>query len=79
MSDRVVSKPRNCRHCTWMTCGDANYCSGYEILRTDYEIRAHTDCSLFEWNPIDALTLQEWTEHEPNPRHPVLEGQEVLL
>lgn len=72
-----MSKPRNCRHCTWMVCGDANWCSEYEILRTDGEIRAHTDCSLFEWNPIDALTLMEW-EPTPPKKRPILDGQMMM-
>jgi hypothetical protein len=52
-----AKKPRNCRHCTHMVCGDANWCSEKEETMSDAAISAHRKCSSFEYNPIDALTL----------------------
>lgn len=53
-----MSKPRNCRHCTWMFCGDANWCSKHEECMSDMQIWAARKCPEWEWNPIDALTGQ---------------------
>ena len=68
------SKPRNCRHCNHMVCGDANWCSELETERTDGEIRARTDCALWEWNQIDALTLED-----PEHAHMMTEKREREL
>lgn len=57
------SKPRNCRHCTNMVCGDANYCEYTGETYSDGYIRAHRNCPGFEFNPIDALTLED-PEHD---------------
>lgn len=72
-----MSKPRNCRHCTWMVCGDANWCSEHEEVMTDYQIWVRRECPDFEWNPLDALTQKEWEETPPKKR-PVLDGQLVM-
>lgn len=52
-----AKKPRNCRHCTNMVCGDANYCEYTGETYSDGYIRARRNCPGFEYNPIDALTL----------------------
>lgn len=70
-----MSKPRNCRHCSFMTCGDANWCSERNEVMSDSQINASRRCPMWEWNPIDALTIEEWVEHIPMPRRPVLDGQ----
>lgn len=57
------NRPRNCRHCTNMTCGDANYCEYTGETYGDGYIRAHRNCPGFEFNPIDALTLED-PEHD---------------
>lgn len=57
------SKTRNCRHCTNMVCGDANYCEYTGYTYSDGYIRAHRNCPGFEFNPIDALTLID-PEHD---------------
>lgn len=57
------NKTRNCRHCTNMVCGDANYCECTGETYSDGYIRAHRDCPGFEFNPIDALTLID-PEHD---------------
>lgn len=58
MSDCTV-RPRNCRHCTNMVCGDANYCEYTGETYSDGYIRARRNCPGFEYNPIDALTLED--------------------
>lgn len=70
MSEFIANKhigikplPRNCRHCTHMTCGDANWCSEREKTYSDAQISAHRECPEFEYNPIDALTLED-PEHD---------------
>lgn len=72
-----MSKPHNCRHCSFMVCGDANWCSEHEETMSDMQIWVARKCPEWEWNPIDALTLAEWTETPPRKR-PVLDGQMVI-
>lgn len=72
-----MSKPHNCRHCSFMVCGDANWCSEREEVMNDMQIRAARKCPEWEWNPFDALTLEEWTETPPRKR-PVLDGQMAI-
>lgn len=72
-----MSRPRNCRHCTWMCCGDANWCSEHEEVMSDGQIWAARKCPEWEWNPIDALTLEEWTPKPPSKRA-VLDGQMMM-
>lgn len=55
-----MSNPRNCRHCTFMVCGDANWCSEHEECMSDAQISAGRSCPEWEWNPIDALTFEEY-------------------
>lgn len=72
-----MSKPHNCRHCSFMVCGDANWCSEHEETMSDMQIWAARKCPEWEWNPIDALTLMEW-EPTPPRKRPVLDGQTTL-
>lgn len=72
-----MSEPHNCRHCTFMVCSDANWCSEHEEVMSDMQIRTARKCPEWEWNPIDALTFNEWTETPPRKR-PVLDGQMVI-
>ena len=72
-----MSEPHNCRHCSFMVCGDANWCSEHEEVMSDMQIWAARKCPEWEWNPIDALTLAEWTETPPRKR-PVLDGQMAI-
>lgn len=73
-----ILPPRNCRHCTWMTCGDANWCSEREATMSDLEIKVWRKCDRWNWNPIDALTLEEWHRSEPSGARAVLDGQTSL-
>jgi hypothetical protein len=46
-----------------MVCGDANYCEYTGETYSDGYIRARRNCPGFEYNPIDALTLED-PEHD---------------
>lgn len=72
-----MSRPHNCRHCSFMCCGDANWCSEREETMTDMQILAARKCPKWEWNAIDALTLAEW-ESTPPRKHAVLDGQTIM-
>ena len=72
-----MSRPRNCRHCSAMVCGDANWCSEHEEVMSDMQICAARECPEWEWNPIDAFTLMEW-EPKPPSKRAVLDGQMSL-
>ena len=72
-----MSRPRNCRHCTWMVCGDANWCSEHEEVMSDGQIWVAWKCPEWEWNPIDALTLKEWVP-TPLSKRAVLDGQIMM-
>lgn len=51
--------PRNCRHCTKMTCGEANWCAARQEVLSDAQIAAYRRCPSYEPNPVDALTLDD--------------------
>lgn len=71
-----MSRPHNCRHCTFMVCGDANWCSEHNEVMSDIQIFVARKCPDWEWNEIDALTLTEW---KPNSgKKAVLDGQMKL-
>lgn len=71
-----MSRPHNCRHCTFMVCGDANWCSEHNEVMSDVQILVARKCPDWEWNEIDALTLTEW---KPKPeKKAVLDGQMKL-
>ena len=59
MTSVTENQTHNCRHCTNMVCGDANYCQHTGETYSDGYIRARRNCSGFEYNPIDALTLED--------------------
>lgn len=48
-----------CRYCSYMVCGDANYCSIRERCYSDDHIRHTNTCKDFELNPIDAIRINE--------------------
>lgn len=72
-----MSKPRNCRHCSFMVCGDANWCSEHKEVMSDMQIWVARKCPQWEWNEIDAPTFEEWTEIQPR-KCPVLDGQMAM-
>lgn len=57
-----MSRPHNCRHCSQMVCGDANWCSQHEECMSDAQITVARKCRDWEWSELDALTLTEWVE-----------------
>jgi len=52
-----MSRVKMCRFCTFMTCGDANWCSELNECLSEGEIREENHCKQFEFNPIDAITM----------------------
>lgn len=70
-----MSRPHNCRHCSFMVCGDANWCSEHEEVMSDEQILVARKCPDWQWCEIDALTLVEWHEHVPQSKRAVLDGQ----
>ena len=44
-----------CRYCTYMCCGDANFCSIRQKTYSDAYIKRPNKCRDFDFNPIDAL------------------------
>lgn len=70
-----MSRPHNCVHCTWMVCGDANWCSEKNEVMSDPQIIVNRNCPMWEWNPINALTLEEYDKYRPTKGRAVLDGQ----
>ena len=63
-----------CKYCTYMVCGDANYCSIKEKLYSEKYICNANKCKHFELNPIDA----RGTGKEYKPRK-FREGEQIKL
>ena len=59
-------RPHNCVHCSFMTCGDANWCSERNETFSYMQIIAPRKCPMWEWNPINALTLEELPDEVPD-------------
>ncbi len=57
-----MSRPRNCRHCAWMVCGDANWCSEHEEVMSDAQISVHRNCPDWRWCELDALTFEVFVD-----------------
>ena len=73
-----MSRPHNCRHCAFMCCGDANWCSEHEEVMSDMQILVARKCPDWHWCEMDALTMVEWHEHVPQSKRSVLDGQTRL-
>lgn len=63
-----------CKYCTYMVCGDANYCSIKDELYSEKHICNTNKCKHFEFNPIDA----RGTGKEYKPRNP-REGEQIKM
>lgn len=53
-----------CRYCSYMVCGDANYCSNFKRTFSTEYIKKPNKCKRFDFNEIDALG------ENPNPYKP---------
>jgi len=53
--EKGVKMAQYCRYCTYMVCGDANFCSIRQTTYSDEYIKRPNKCKDFELNPIDAL------------------------
>ena len=59
-----------CRYCTFMHCGDANWCSKKKVTFTDEKIRRTNTCKFFDFNPIDALGINTEGYSPRKPKEP---------
>lgn len=58
-----------CRYCTYMICGDANYCTVKWTTFSDAYICHTNKCKDFEFNEIDALDINHtYTPRESKPK-----------
>lgn len=57
-----MSRPRNCRHCAFMCCGDANWCDEHDEAMSDAQISVHRNCPDWRWCELDALTFKVFVE-----------------
>ena len=66
-----------CRYCTYMVCGDANYCSVRQKTYSDDHIKRTNRCRDFEFNPIDALG-ENPNEYRPR-KHKENDGEQGIM
>lgn len=66
-----------CRYCSYMVCGDANYCSHFKRTFSTENIKKPNKCKGFDFNEIDALgeNPKPYTPREKNPIHSECCGQ----
>lgn len=57
-----------CRYCTYMCCGDANYCSVRQKTYSDAHIKRPNKCRDFEFNPIDAIRMNRYGYRPRKPK-----------
>lgn len=67
-----------CRYCSYMVCGDANYCSVYDRCYSDEHIKHTNHCKEFDLNPIDALRLNDKC-YRPREKRPDPDGVQMTL
>ena len=59
-----------CRYCTFMHCGDANWCSKKNTTFTDEQLCRTNTCKFFDLNPIDALGINTEGYSPRKPKQP---------
>ena len=69
-TERRNNMTQYCRYCSFMVCGDANYCSVRETTYSDSYIKNPNRCKDFELNPVDALY------ENPDGYRPIKQKQE---
>ena len=67
-----------CRYCSYMVCGDVNYCSVKDRTYSDEHIRHTNSCKDFDLNPIDAIRLNDKC-YRPRPKRPEPDGIQMTL
>lgn len=65
-----------CRYCSYMVCGDANYCSVKGRCYSDKHVRHTNTCKQFDLNPIDALRIN-LNNYQPRPKAPEPDGIQI--
>lgn len=59
-----------CRYCTFMCCGDVNWCAEKKVTFTDEQICRTNACKSFKLNPIDALGINTKGYSPRKPKEP---------
>lgn len=67
-----------CRYCSYMVCGDANYCEIKKRTYSDEHIKHTNHCKDFDLNPIDAIRLNEKC-YRPRPKRPEPDGMQITI
>lgn len=67
-----------CRYCTYMVCGDFNYCEIKKKFFLKSTIKSINHCKDFEFNPMDALQENK-NEYKPREKDEKIEGQQLTL
>lgn len=67
-----------CRYCSYMVCGDLNYCSVKGRCYSDKAIRHTNNCKDFDLNPIDAIRLND-KNYKPRPKKPKPDGIQITI
>ena len=67
-----------CRYCSYMVCGDANYCEIKKRTYSDEHIKHTNHCKDFDLNPIDAIRLNEKC-YRPRPKRPEPDGIQITI
>ena len=67
-----------CRYCSYMCCGDFNYCEIKKRTYSDEHIRHTNHCKDFDLNPIDAIRLNEKC-YRPRPKRPEPDGIQITI
>lgn len=67
-----------CRYCTYMVCGDFNYCEIKKKFFLKSTIKSINHCKYFKFNPMDALQENK-NEYKPKKKDEKIEGQQLAL
>ena len=67
-----------CRYCSYMVCGDFNYCEIKKRSYSDEHIKHTNHCKDFDLNPIDAIRLNEKC-YRPRPKRPEPDGIQITI
>ena len=67
-----------CRYCSYMVCGDFNYCEIKKRSYSDEHIKHTNHCKDFDLNPIDAIRLNEKC-YRPRLKRPEPDGIQITI
>lgn len=70
-----VDLPHQCRWCSHMFCGDANWCEKLEVCKSDSTIKRTNKCKSFAGEDICAITGETWEPKQKQTR----ERKELII